>query len=71
MRAGLAALPYAEFIVVANIKSIKLADQRDAAWDIEREHIEIASPDRCLSCVTTGGYGGPPLRRGFVTRKVL
>ena len=34
LREGTAALPYAEFIVVANIKSIKLADQRDAGWDV-------------------------------------
>ncbi len=67
----MAALPYTEFIIVATIKFIKLAFQRDAEWDVEREHIETASIDRCLKCVTTGGHGGPPLRGGFVTRKVL
>ena len=54
----MAALPYAEFIVVANIESIKPADQRDARWDVEREGREtkVAAPTG-VEQVYTGDFG--------------
>ena len=58
LREGVAALPYAEFIVVANIKSIKLANQRDAGWDVEREGRETkVEPPTGLEQVYTGDFG--------------
>ncbi len=57
-RAGMAAIPYAEFIVVANIKSIKLANQRDARWDVEREGRETkVEPPTGVEQVYTGDFG--------------
>ena len=68
MRAGVAALPYAEFIIVATIKSIKLADQRDAGWDVEREGREtkVEPPTKAVP-LCTGDFGTsvrhPPCER--------
>jgi hypothetical protein len=65
-----AALPYAEFIVVANIESIKPADQRDAGWDVEREGREtkVEPPSGALK-VYTGDFGTsvrhPPRERVY------
>lgn len=57
-RADTAVRPYAEFIVVANIKSINLADQRDAGWDVEREGREtkVEQPTRAVP-LCTGDFG--------------
>ncbi len=66
----MAALPYAEFIVVANIESIKPADQRDAGWDVEREGREtkVEPPSGALK-VYTGDFGTsvrhPPRERVY------
>jgi len=70
MREGTAALPYAEFIVVANIKSIKLANQRDARWDVEREGRDTkVEPPTGASKVYTGDFGTsvrhPPRERVY------
>ena len=54
----MAALPYAEFIIVATIKSIKLVDQRDAGWDVEREGREtkVELPTKAVT-LCTGDFG--------------
>jgi len=70
LQEGVATLPYAEFIVVANIKSIKLANQRDAGRDVEREGRETkVEPPSGAGQVYTGDFGTsvrhPPRERVY------